>query len=232
MNEENRKQLSEGEINGVISRQSDRKESVEFTYERDEACRGSENELNALALDKDDQNAEKYRAAANEICERIKGSKNTEAGENAVCCVITHAQANIEGIQETQPRRVTEQVMNDDRDISAKNLNMKVHECRNLSIQQQSELYEILMKYKPHLTKRPGRCTNFEYSFQIVGDTPRSSNSRPIPFALREKVREQIQVMLKDGILEESFSEYLNPLALVVRGKKPLRICVDKIYKY
>jgi hypothetical protein len=33
--------------------------------------------------------------------------------------------------------------------------------------------------------------------------------------------------MLKDGSLDESFSEYLNPLTLVVRDKKPLRICVD-----
>ena len=60
-----------------------------------------------------------------------------------------------------------------------------------------------------------------------MGDMPNSANSRPIPFALREQVREQIQVMLKDGILEESFSDYLNPLTLVVRENKPIRICVD-----
>jgi len=99
---------------------------------------------------------------------------------------------------------------------------MKVNEFRNLSLQQQIELYEVLVRYKPHLTKRPRRCTNFEYAFQIVGDMPNSANSRPIPFALREQVCEQIQVMLKDGILEESFSEYLNPLTLVIRDKKPL----------
>jgi len=33
--------------------------------------------------------------------------------------------------------------------------------------------------------------------------------------------------MLKGDILEESFSSYINPLTLVVREKKPLRICVD-----
>jgi hypothetical protein len=55
---------------------------------------------------------------------------------------------------------------------------------------------------------------------------PASDNSRPIPFALREQVREQIQIMLKDDILEESFSSYIIPLTLVVREAKPLRICV------
>jgi len=33
--------------------------------------------------------------------------------------------------------------------------------------------------------------------------------------------------MLKDDILEESFSSYINPLTLVVREAKPLRNCVD-----
>jgi len=55
---------------------------------------------------------------------------------------------------------------------------------------------------------------------------PTSANSTPIPFALRDQVRDQIQIRLKDGILEELFSSY-NPLALVVRKAKPLRICVD-----
>jgi hypothetical protein len=227
MSEQNRKQLSEGEENGVSSRQSDRREDMEFTSGRYAVCSTSEIELNALANDKDDQSVEEYRAAEHEIGERSKGIKNTEAGENAVRCVVTHGKAKSEDMQKTPMRKETEQVINDDRDISAENLSMKVNECRNLSHQQQIELYEVLVKYKPHLTKRPGRCTNFEYAFQIVGDTQNSANSRPIPFALREQVREQIQVMLKDGILEESFSEYLNPLTLVVRDKKPLRICVD-----
>jgi hypothetical protein len=36
---------------------------------------------------------------------------------------------------------------------------------------------------------------------------PTSANSRPTPFALRDQVRDQIQVMLK-----ETFSSYVNPL--------------------
>jgi hypothetical protein len=92
---------------------------------------------------------------------------------------------------------------------------------------QQQELYEVLIRYQQHLTKRPGRCNVFEYEFKIEGDMPPTSNSRPIPFALRAPVREQIQAMLKDGILEKSYSAYVNPLTLVHREQKPIRICVD-----
>jgi len=46
----------------------------------------------------------------------------------------------------------------------------------------------------------------FEYEFKIEGDMPPTAKSRPILFALRVPVREQIQAMLRDGILEESYS--------------------------
>jgi hypothetical protein len=49
---------------------------------------------------------------------------------------------------------------------------------------------------------------------------PKSRNDRPITLALRAQVREQIQEMLKDGILEKSFSDYVNPLTLVERPRK------------
>ena len=85
----------------------------------------------------------------------------------------------------------------------------------------------MLLKYQQQLTKRPGRCNAFEYEFKIEGGMPISANSRPMPFALRAPVREQKQAMLKDGILEESYSTYVNPITLVHRDGKSIRICVD-----
>jgi hypothetical protein len=83
-----------------------------------------------------------------------------------------------------------------------------------------------LIKYQQHLTKRPGKCNLFEYEFKIEGEMPPTANSRSIPFALRAPFREQIQAMLGDGILEESYSAYVSPLTLVHREQKPIRICV------
>jgi hypothetical protein len=95
----------------------------------------------------------------------------------------------------------------DDRTITVDQLRAKGCD-NNISPQQQQELYEVLIKYQKHLTKRPGRCSVFEYEFKIEGDMPPTANSRSIPFALRAPVREQIQAMLRDGILEESYSAY------------------------
>ena len=83
----------------------------------------------------------------------------------------------------------------EDRMITAEQLRAKVCENNILSSQQQKELYGVLIKYQQHLTKRPGKCNMFEYEFKIEGDMPPTANSRPIPFALRAPVREQIQEM-------------------------------------
>jgi hypothetical protein len=76
----------------------------------------------------------------------------------------------------------------DDRDITAAQLLAKACENDTLSPQQREDLYELLLKYQPHFTKRPGRCNVFEYKFEIEGEMPSSANSRPIPFALRAQV--------------------------------------------
>jgi (p)ppGpp synthase/HD superfamily hydrolase len=75
--------------------------------------------------------------------------------------------------------------------------------------------------------KRPGKCIQFEYEFTKEGSMPHSAKSRPNPIALSNRAREQIQAMLKYGILEESRSAYINPVTLVVRERKSVRICID-----
>jgi len=40
-------------------------------------------------------------------------------------------------------------------------------------------------------------------------------------------VRKKIQAMLKDGILEESHCAYINPITLVIREGKAVRICLE-----
>jgi len=39
----------------------------------------------------------------------------------------------------------------------------------------------------------------------MTGDMPKSRNARPITFALRAQIKEQIQEMLKDNTLQEFF---------------------------
>jgi hypothetical protein len=80
----------------------------------------------------------------------------------------------------------------DSRDVTSEQLRAKVDENADFSDFQKERLYALLSKYRSHLTKRPGRCNHFEYKLKMAGDMPKSRSARPIPFALRAQVKEQI----------------------------------------
>jgi hypothetical protein len=105
---------------------------------------------------------------------------------------------------------------------------------KNLSCGEKCRLLEMLHKYTTHFVKRPGKCKNFEYRLQMQGGLPKSCNSRPKPFSLRREVREQIKEMVENDILEISHSPHVNPLTIVRRKNKAVRICVDarQVNKY
>jgi hypothetical protein len=174
---------------------------------------------------------ENLGATALKWADSIMGGEQTAQREGHKSDTVNVNRAEIQGslngpefhevgdtdLRSAQYQAGTMRPANDDRDITEEQLRNKLQERNHLSTEQQQRLYEILLKYLPQLTKCPGKCTQFEYEFTVEGSAPVSSNSRPIPFALREQVREHIQIMLRDDILEESFSDYLNPLTLVVR---------------
>lgn len=215
------------EVELVIPRRSDREEHVELPSKYDGTCRSGRSALSTLANDKEGHKVDKYIAAEYEINERSKKCEKVAADEIVVNIMNTEIRADTANRNKTLLGSNAQNRVQDSRDMTVDQLRKKVSECDTLSTQQQMELVETLKKYQPYFTKRPGRCTQFEYAFNVIGESPSSATSRPIPFVLREKVREQIKVMLKDGILEESFSNYVNPLTIVERGDKPIRICVD-----
>jgi hypothetical protein len=115
----------------------------------------------------------------------------------------------------------------DPRDISVAELKQKTAEAGSLTSMQQLELLQILLKYKDSFSARPGKCRDFEYSFEVDDRQDIVGTSRLIPFKLRHEVREQIQQILTDGIIEHSNSSYINPLTIVPRPGKAPRICLD-----
>jgi hypothetical protein len=82
----------------------------------------------------------------------------------------------------------------DDKSITSTKLGTKISEYDDLSVKR-DQLLAVLTKYQSHLTKRPGKCTGFEYHFNIEGKLPESASPSTIPFALRKEVAAQIQVM-------------------------------------
>jgi len=195
----------------------------DFTSRHDDESRNFYSiKANTLAQDKEGHIADDYGATEHEINKEYRKIMNA-ANERSLFFTATRSETDAVDTQHTQQGQDSGH-MTDDRMITAEQLRGKVRENNNLSPQQE-DLYNVLIKYQ-HLTKRPSRCTKFEYEFKIEGSMPTSANSKHIPFALRDRVCDQIQIMLKDDIFEKLFSSYINPLAPVVREGNPLRICV------
>jgi hypothetical protein len=113
-----------------------------------------------------------------------------------------------------------EQEFSDPRSLPKSDLSTLIGQVVNIKDKQKEELYKVLVKYIGSFTSKPGVCKLFSYKFQVEADRPIVGYNRPIAFALRPAVRQQIEQMLKDGILEASSSPFLNPLTIVQREGK------------
>jgi hypothetical protein len=201
--EKNKEHLIEDEVS-IPRRVGDRDEYVGFASRYDDSRRNLQNNnLCTLAKDKEGYVVDDCIATEHRMNENCRKKKNIVANERTICCTTTSSKTDAVDTQHTQQGLDTRQIMTDDRMITAEHLHGKVSENNHLSPQQQEDLYNVLIKYQQHLAKRPRKCAKFEYEFKIDGSIPTSANSRPIPFALRDQVGDQIQVMLKDDILEE-----------------------------
>jgi transposase InsO family protein len=125
------------------------------------------------------------------------------------------------------PAGKTEQDVSDPRSLRTADLHALIEVTEGLNNRQKESLSNLLMKYIQHMTSKPGMCRVFEYKFQLSDPKPIVGFSRAIPFAIRPVVREQIKQMIEDDIIEISDSPFINPLTIVYKEDKKLRLCVD-----
>jgi hypothetical protein len=150
-----------------------------------------------------------------EISDEVNIQNHGSVDRNAANDINVDVMYVKRGLQVGDPTPRPKPHPDDPRSLQKCDVSALVKQVISLSEPQQKELYETLIKYMDHMTTKPGRCNLLDYKFQVNTDKPIVGYSRPIPFTLRPAVREQINQMLKDGILETSSSPILNPLTVV-----------------
>jgi len=197
---------------------------------RQDACEDINNcfakyeETRKILYEKDNAKSQEGNSHMSDDIESRK-SEDMKTQKDARLCLV--AGCDKTGTNGTTQATINSSDLSDNRNVTSEQLRAKVDENADLSDFQKERLYAILSKYGSHLTKRPGRCNHIEYTFEMTGDMPKSRNARPVTFTVRAQIKEQIQEMLKDNILEESFSDYVNTLTLVERPGKGIMICID-----
>ena len=141
-------------------------------------------------------NAEQTTRSKLNTCYSSEGISN-DCGNNStregtlnydVCTASILGRYEEKNFGNTVPASGTYNASKEDRTITKDQICKVVNELESLTPDQKQKLSDILLKYQGSLTKKPGKCKNFEYTFQVEGQLPKSTYSRPIPFALRPTI--------------------------------------------
>ncbi|GFV99593.1 transposon Ty3-G Gag-Pol polyprotein [Trichonephila clavipes] len=105
--------------------------------------------------------------------------------------------------------------------IKASELNKHLHD------KQMDRLRELLSKYSKCFSNNPGLTNLVEHEIQLVSDQPVRTKPYRMSHRQNEILKNEINRMLKLGIIEVGESDYMSPMILVeVAGKEP-RPCID-----
>ena len=87
----------------------------------------------------------------------------------------------------------------------------------------------LVMKYPSVLANDddPPNVTPFYYHTIKLESTPKPRKPYPIPVCYQEKVKKQIKIMKKHGIIRPSRSSFQSPLLPVIKKGGKLRLCID-----
>lgn len=96
-----------------------------------------------------------------------------------------------------------------------------------LTEEQKRQLEGLVTEYADVLTDLPGKTDLIEHDLQLTSSIPIYTRPYPIPFAMKEDVRKEIQKLLDMDIIEPSNSPYCSPIVIVKKPDKSNRICID-----
>jgi len=99
----------------------------------------------------------------------------------------------------------------------------------NTNRERDSELEAILCKYPEVFKEGLGTLKGTKAKIHITQDAvPKYYKARPVPYALKEKIEQELDRLEKEGTIEPvQFSEWAAPIVPIVKEDKSVRICGD-----
>ena len=96
-----------------------------------------------------------------------------------------------------------------------------------LSAEMKSSVEVILKEFSAVFTDQPGKCTEAQHDIKLTDDRPVVSRPYSMPFALRESVQNDLDKMLRLGVIRHSSSPYASPVVVVRKKDGSNRVCID-----
>lgn len=99
-----------------------------------------------------------------------------------------------------------------------------------LSQVEKERLLETLNRYRGCFARdlsQLGKSSSTKMSIKLTDDIPITYRPYRLPYSEREKVREIVQDLLDNDVIQESHSPYASPILLVRKKNGETRLCVD-----
>lgn len=85
----------------------------------------------------------------------------------------------------------------------------------------------ILGKFQLLLNEEQGLARSYVHHLEVINEEAFNCRSYPVPYAYKNKVREEIDSMLEKGIIERSSTCFINPVVVVKKKDGNIRLCLD-----
>nr|KAG5707596.1 hypothetical protein BaRGS_030978 [Batillaria attramentaria] len=89
------------------------------------------------------------------------------------------------------------------------------------------ELRSICSEFRDVLTDAPNSTSLDECEIVVLSEQPVRTQQYPLPHAMRRTVEDEVDSMLKLGVIERAASPYSSPIVLVKKPDGKIRFCVD-----
>ena len=99
---------------------------------------------------------------------------------------------------------------------------------QELHMNQQEQLRKLLEEYQDVLSSIPGRTELIKHKVDVGHAKPIRQRPYRLPWVHRDAVRKELDMMLEHRIIEESSSEWAQPIVIVPKkGSSEVRLCID-----
>ena len=92
---------------------------------------------------------------------------------------------------------------------------------------QRRVLKDLVRRYPDVFTDMPGETDVIQHQIRLTDDTPIRCKPYPLPYAMREELRNEVDTMLEMGVVRPSTSSYASPIVMVKKKDGSNRVCVD-----
>ena len=97
----------------------------------------------------------------------------------------------------------------------------------NMTDEQRKEFTDLAKQFTNLFTEAPGATDLVQHNIKLISDEPVRSRPYPVPYSIRESLRNDIADMIKTGVIRESSSPYASPVEVVKKRDNTNRVCVD-----